>query len=251
MLPEHLSVSQVNGWLMCPRRYRYRYLDRREPEHRSANLALGTAVHGAIGWWLEHRLEGVDLEASEVARMFRAGWLAEQDSAVALHFPKQTAEELDVLGSGLVESFLEQFDPECVPTAVERRFELPIPDVVNGGILPVPLVGFIDYEADGLVGEIKTTARTAKPSQWGLQLAAYSWAVRQETGERPEVELVQLVKTKVPKVDQKRLTVSDAEEAWFLEVASEVFHATRASVFPPNPGWQCDGCEFRQACRGS
>ena len=44
-MPDRISVSQVTSYLLCPRKYRFRYIDKLEPEHRSANMAYGSAVH--------------------------------------------------------------------------------------------------------------------------------------------------------------------------------------------------------------
>jgi CRISPR/Cas system-associated exonuclease Cas4 (RecB family) len=34
----HVSASQIKTWLMCPRKYQYRYVLGLQPEHRSGNL---------------------------------------------------------------------------------------------------------------------------------------------------------------------------------------------------------------------
>ncbi|MBT3224573.1 MAG: hypothetical protein HN348_36360, partial [Proteobacteria bacterium] len=62
-------------------------------------------------------------------------------------------------------------------------------------------------------------------------------------------QLVQLIKTKEPKIQVDELTLNDSDEAWFIEVASEVFHAANNNTFFPCPGWQRSGCEYRRVCR--
>ena len=117
--------------------------------------------------------------------------------------------------------------------------------------LPLPLLGFLDFVADGMVGEIKTTARKNKPSSWLFQLTAYAYAMRKKTGTLPKAKVIQLVKTKTPKIEITEVEVTEADVAWFLEVTAEVYDAITAGAFFPNPGWLCPRCEHRGVCRAS
>ncbi|MEZ6232895.1 MAG: PD-(D/E)XK nuclease family protein [Phycisphaerales bacterium] len=46
--PPHLSWSQMQAWLHCPRAYQFRYALEAEPEFTPQPLALGVAVHAAL-----------------------------------------------------------------------------------------------------------------------------------------------------------------------------------------------------------
>lgn len=246
--PAHMSVSQVTTWLACPRKYRFRYLDKREPESKSGGLAFGSAVHSALAWWQEERIQGRVPDLDRALRIFRADWTA-QVADPLLDLEDRIPDELQELGEALVRLFVERFAQEPPPQAVEARFEVALADPVDGDPLPVPLVGYFDAVSPGLAWEIKTASRKTAVSEYGLQLAAYSYAVRMTTGKRPHLRVVQLVKTKVPKIEVEELTLSDREEAWFVEVAVEVFDAITRGAFPPSPSWQCARCEYRGACR--
>ena len=50
--PAHLSVSQLNQYLGCPRAYFFRYIEHAEQEFRSAAFAFGTAWHRVFAAWL-------------------------------------------------------------------------------------------------------------------------------------------------------------------------------------------------------
>lgn len=247
--PDHLSVSQVTTYLGCPRKYRFRYLDKLEAEVKSANLAFGSAVHSAIEWWQGERIAGRVPDPERALRMFRADWTAQLADPL-LDLEEKTPEDYATLGEALVKLFMERFANEPPPLAVEQRFEVSLHDVTTGGQLPVPLVGYFDGLADGMVWELKTAARKTAVSEYALQLAAYSYAVRETTGVRPTVRVVELIKTKVPKIEVEEVRVSDRDEAWFVEVAGEVRAAILAGAFPPSPSWMCPRCEHRRACRG-
>lgn len=250
MLPEHLSVTQVTTWLACPRKYRFRYVEKREAEEKSADMALGAAVHSAIEWWQTQRIQGGTPTVEEAQRLFRVDWQA-QGMLGDLSFDEgDTADSLGKLGEELVKLLVERLSGEPVPEAVELRFTVPLRDR-SGEELPVPLIGYFDLVEDGLVSEIKTCARKTSASNWALQLAAYAYARRETTGVRPKLRVIELIKTKVPKIEVEPYTVSDRDEAWFVEVAVEVFDAICLGAFPPNPGWMCPRCEFRRACKGA
>lgn len=248
-LPPYLSVSQVTTYLGCPRKYRFRYVEKREPETRSADLGFGSAVHSAIEWWFTERIAGRNPTEDAVLRIFRADWTSQLADPL-LDCEGEKPEDFQVLGESLVRLFLERFGNEPPPAQAEARFEVPLRDPGTGETLPVPLVGYIDFAQEGLVGELKTAAKKTVASNWSLQLAAYSYAVRETTGRRPRLKVVVLVKTKTPAITVEELTLTDREEAWFVEVSVETFDAIQRGAFFPNPGWMCGRCEYRRACRG-
>lgn len=249
----HFSVTQLTTYLSCSRKYKFRYIERREPEYRSADLALGSAVHSAIEWWQTERIAGRSPVEADALRVFRADWCA-QGAAGDLCFDGKDPEEMKILGEALVRLFVERFTPEPPPQAVEQRFEIDLPFVwVDGGIThPMVLVGYFDFALEGVVGEIKTTGRKAPPTDWILQLSAYSFASRTLSGVRPRMRVVELVKTKTPKVEVEEVTLTQRDEDWFLEVAREALASIQAGAFHPVPDtWACSRCEYRKACRGS
>ena len=246
-MPDYISVSQINTYLLCPRKYRYRYIDRLVPEHRSIALALGTAVHSAIAWWSEERLAGADPTLEVAQRTFRAD-LHAQAAAGDFDLEGKSLEEVEAQGQALVKLFVEQC-ADLALTLVEHRVEVPLFDPRTGERLPVPLVGFVDFLAEGCVGEIKTSARRSSAATWLLQLSAYVYAIQAAGLGKRKALVVQLVKTKTPKLVKEELEVTGADELWFLEVAAEVFDSIQAGAFFPNPGWACPRCEYRSTCR--
>jgi len=133
---------------------------------------------------------------------------------------------------------------------VESYMEVSLRDPETDQDLGVPLMAFLDFASVGMVSEIKTCARKTQPSQWSLQLAAYRYAYRKTTGCEAQLRVVELIKTKEPKIEVIDALVTDRNEAWFLEVAGEVLHGIAAGAFFPNPSWMCTRCEYRRACRG-
>ncbi|MBI2159941.1 MAG: hypothetical protein HYU25_06145 [Candidatus Rokubacteria bacterium] len=57
-----------------------------------------------------------------------------------------------------------------------------------------------------------------------------------------------LTKTKQPERHRYRTTRDRAANVRLFRLAAEVLRAVEASVFYPNPGWQCKECPFRRKC---
>ena len=248
-MPDIFSVSQLNQYLACPRKYRYRYLDHLEPESKSASMAFGSAIHGAIEWYWRERIAGKTPAIEDLHRMFGVEWAA-QLAGGDLAFDEKKPEEMRGTGQHLLNLFVDRFAGE-VPSDVEARFEVALYDPRTGVVHPMPLVGYLDFVSPGVVGELKTAAKRTDPSSWSLQLCAYSFAMREKTGVGHRLKVVELITTKVPKIEVHEVVKSQADEAWFLEVAVEALSAIARGAFHPSPGWMCPRCEYRKACRGA
>ncbi len=246
-LPPYLSVSQITTYLQCPRKYRFRYVERREPESRAVELAFGSAVHASIAWWVSERAAGREPTVDALARIVRVDWSSEVNAG-DLVFDKQSAEDLGAKAEVLVRLFVERFRSETLLGA-EVGFDVELWDPIAHRPLAVPLKGFLDIETpDGFI-ELKTCARKSSWLNWSLQLGAYSYALRERMGRRPTVRVVELLRKASPAMSIEDAPVADRDEAWFLEVAAEVFASLRRGAFHPTPSFLCGRCEYRRACR--
>lgn len=243
---EHFSVSQVTTFLGCSRRYAFRYVEKAPKERRSLALVFGSAVHGAVGWLLEQRMMGEFPSAIDAAERLDADWSAAMDEGLVEEPMEKVRAQLEVARQ-LVHAYAEA-EPNWVPDDVEARMVVDVQDPRTLGMLPVPLLGYADAVEGSVVMELKTTARKGSPWRWRLQLAAYSMAFRQLRGVRPLTRVVQLVKGKVPTVVVDEVTVVEADEIRFAEIASEVLSAVQAGAFVTNPTWACKTCEYRKRC---
>ncbi len=77
---DYLSVSQVTTFLACPRKWKFRYVDEREPERKSADLArqgeaLKSALLASLGHDLRTPLTAIRVAASNL----REGWATEEE----------------------------------------------------------------------------------------------------------------------------------------------------------------------------
>lgn len=247
MKPAYLSVSQLNAFLMCPAKYRFRYVNQVEPAFKSGALALGSAVHSTLDWLHRAWKEGKRPEKETLLRIFEADLTAQFHDGTKI---RGSAGPLKDTGRGLLGIYLEETPAKAV-RAVELPFEVPIVDPKTGEELSAPLQGYVDLiEEDGALVEVKTASR--KPDRASLalhlQVTAYSYALTRIYRERPRARLDVLLKTKEPRLKRLPVERSEADDRRLFVVASEVLSAIDSGSFFPNPGWQCQGCEYRHAC---
>ncbi|MFO0686920.1 MAG: PD-(D/E)XK nuclease family protein [Sandaracinus sp.] len=248
-LPAHTSATQLSTYASCPRRYAYRYIEHRAAEQRAPGLALGTALHGAIGWYLQERAEEREPALDDVLRIVRAD-LAAALANDAIRWPVGTTPaSLRVEAERLLRLFLSTHGDLAVKE-LELRFDFVIVDPVSGEQMPRPMIGYFDVElASGNLIELKTAKRaySATALRAGLQFGAYRTAAAYLG---VDVQLLALVRKKQPVVQHVVLPRDRDVSAWFMRAAASIERAILAGHFPPAPGATCPGCEFRRACLG-
>lgn len=247
-LPDHTSATQLAVYASCPRRYAYRYIEHREPETRAVGMVLGSAVHSALAWWFEERAQEHDVGVADVLRVLAAD-LAAASAYDNVRWDDNRPEHIASEAERLVRTFVDRHDQLHV-VETEVRFDFVIVDPDTGRQQPRPLIGYFDAElASGNIVELKTAKRAYADADLAtnLQFGAYRTAAR-HLG--VDVELIALVRTKVPKVQHAVLPHDREVTRWFMRAASAIESAVLAGHFPPAPGATCRSCEHRRACLG-
>lgn len=248
-LPEHTSAVQLGLYATCPRKYHLRYIFRAQAEFKSVSLALGAAVHSAIGWWFEQRGTGGAPTREDVATIVRADLTAATDEAT--RYGKWTHEDLEKHAERLVQCFLDKYAALPVKDN-EARLTLELIDPETGEVMPRKVLGHLDFVLDdGRVVELKTarSAYTDIDVAKNLQFGGYRLALRQ-LGIADEMHVVVLVKNKAPKLQHIRLKPDERSERFFLRAACDIEHAILAGHFPAAPGFGCGTCEYQRRCLG-
>ncbi len=249
-IPPNTSASQLVTYAMCGRLYYYRYILHVEPEFRSLNLALGSAVHSTIGWWFQEILQGRQPTLEFAERIFSAD-IAAETVQMPIRWKNQTPDELEAKGQALVRAYL-NLHGDLPVVGVEQRFEVDIEDPETGEALPRPLVGYFDLvvrKGDEIV-EIKTTARAWHPQSIlrHLQVGSYVAAANTLHGGPARVAIHAILKQRVPRVEEYPIERGESDNAWFFWAAKSIESAIQAGHFPPSPGPLCIECEFGKAC---
>ncbi len=254
---DHLSCSQITGYLMCAYKYRLKYVDKVEPAGKPVGLALGSVVHSTIEWLHQQRMAGeIGIELEEVLQIFEADWEALKAGGVPLLADEDSEGDLVAQGKALLQVYFENPSPNpVVQVEVPFRHNLVHPE--TGEELAVPLEGRIDQVEENpetgkhTVVELKTAARrySADDLVRHLQPTLYQWAIETETGESPDLRIDVLLKTKKPQILRHPVQRSTRDRVKFFDLAGAVLDGIEKGVFPANPGWGCAGCEYGHVCQ--
>lgn len=247
-LPPRTSASQLVAWTMCPRKYAFSYVYVIEPEFRSTSLVLGSALHGAVGWWFEERIAGREPSLDDAKRVLAADLAAEGTDNV--RWKDSSPEALESRGIELLETYLSAYGSLPV-VAVEKPFEIDIVDRETGEVLPRTLKGYFDLVLeDRTIVELKTSSRAWREGdlERHLQAGAYVSAWNTQHGGPSEVVFHVIVKTKTPRVDVHRIHRGEPDERWWFHAVRDIERSIASGVFPPTPGPLCHECEFARTC---
>ena len=249
--PDNISASAIQLYLTCSLKYRFQYVDKLPRLTVSSNQVFGIALHAAISWLHKERKHGRTPPLDEVLRVFEADWYAQKLGEHVLFEDEDEESLLLIKGKELLSQFYHL--PATPIRDSEVRFSLPLVNPATGEVFDVPLKGFIDLvQADDTVDEYKSSAKA-----WALesvvenvQLTVYSYAFQMLYGKPPkEVRLVNLIKTKVPRIEVQTTGREPRDYERLFTLGKEVVKGIRSDVFIPNRGcWLCWDCEYQEDC---
>ena len=140
-----------------------------------------------------------------------------------------------------------------LPGEVEFPFLVALEHPETGERLELPLKGYIDFrEADGTVHELKTAAKLAVEAEISnhLQLTGYAYACWKSTGAIPGLKLVQLIKTKKPRLVFWETRRTEKDLCRFYRLTERVLAGIKAGIFYPNPSYGKCYCEYEGQFQG-
>ena len=239
----------------CPRRYRYRYVERLAEAFQSAEAFMGTMVHEALQWLYLEREERREPSEAEAVERYRATWAARHGPSIRV-----------VQDDGLIDAFLADgeemirrhhrttfADDRLRTLAIEPKVTI----TLHAGDAEASYVGYIDrlaQDAGGMMHVIdyKTSRRApASFAEAGLQVRGYGLAVLDHHGGlevglryeylRPGTRLQEVL---------RRADTPAIAEALRLKVI-RALEAERIGEFPARPSALCRWCGYREACDAS
>lgn len=260
-LRHHFSYSQLSTYLICPMKYAHSYVWGTPREVEPVALDFGTAIHRAVAAFYEALMKTKKImPLDQMIAAFEDSLKEEtSDEAVELAFKEgETLESLRLQGIELVKLFHAEVKPQKV-VAVEYPFQVTVPDVINGGDLPIDLKGYLDViECDDkgthVIGELKTSSMRFSNVrlEYDLQPTVYSYAMtKMNLASSAEDSLIRydvLLKTKKPAFERYFVTRSAKDHERLIHLINQVLRAIENRLFYRHLGWQCDGCQFHQAC---
>ena len=248
----HFSASQLICYLQCPLQYHFQYELGITWDKTPSAVLFGSAIHKGVEAINKGLMNGgVDMALAKTE--FAVDW-KDQTSSDEIAW-KEDPSELYQKGAPLLELYADEMKGQK-PTEVELPFRLPLVDPKTGLFIKErDFVGKIDaIFTDDTVVEIKTTSRSPAQQEvdQNTQITFYSWAYRMLYG-KPEkvIKVVNLVKTKDPKVVVVETQRTDRDHSWLLASTFQVLRAIENKLFYPNPigGFGCFNCQYQQHCK--
>ena len=234
-----LSFSRIDTYGNCPRRFRYRYVDRL-PTRPSPHLSFGTSIHAALEAYHD-RKHPTQPPVEELLATLYEVWdargyaeLPREEQLEAYRHAQQVLRRYHARG----------WDDTRTTAATEAWFELPVAyeAVVVGSI------DRIDVDADGALHVVDyKTNRRARPRAEvaaSLQLALYALACRHLFGALPATVALDFVVAGVTVAVPVGEMDLDRARTVVLETAA----AIRQERFPFTPNRLCDWCDHRSVC---
>lgn len=234
-----LSFSRIDSYRICPRRFRYGYVDRL-PGVPGPHLSFGTSIHAALEAFYDRKLPGCPSE-EELLGFLYDRW----DTSGFTHLPRDEQVAFYRHAQDVLRRYHRRHAATYrLPAATEAWFELPIgyDATVVGSIDRVDVddegrFHIIDYKTNR---KVKDRERVAS----SLQLAIYALACRHLYGSLPASVCLDFVVAGV----QVTVPIEDIDIEHARQVILDTADAVRAERYEPTPGRLCDWCDFRAIC---
>jgi putative RecB family exonuclease len=245
-MPSYLSPSSASMYQQCPRRWRFRYVDRL-PDPPGEAALTGTFAHRVLELLFQEPAGERTLDRAR--RLAREVWPETEDhpSYQALQLDEAGARHFRWRGWLAIEGLWAVEDPALVQVkATERMVETQVGDVPFRGV-----VDRLDYRDDGrlVITDYKSgRAPTARFADSRLaQVLLYSAAVEASDGIRPAmarlVYLGQRVIDVVATDDVIRPVVDQLHATW-----TAINTDRETDEYSPKPGPLCAWCPYAARC---
>lgn len=256
----HLSSSSLTMLHRCPEQFRRRYIlgERRQPNEAGV---IGSVFHETMTWNFAQKIRTHDDRPLPeiVEYLHDKAWpdtLTREGGPDEVFWDSPNLDEPRRTAERITTAYRRQVTERVQPTAVEQRHEKALP-----GVLPVPLVGYLDTETDFTIIDTKTGRQAVKKPkpEWVLQSGIYQIF-------RPKpVHIHTISRAKSPSIwtplDEPRLLLTYIPEReqetkrTLRDLAAHIEHyMNRYGPDDPWPtlgtlhDWACNYCGWRKVC---
>lgn len=260
-----LSYSQIFTYLGCSLKYRFQYVEKRQPERQSISLLFGRAFHDVIErFYLKVKTRGEYEQLNVLTEFFENVLRLNLDNCeVPIFYKKETpdADSAVKMGKSLIETFYESVNLDGYQIV---DAELPLTAGLydeNGISTGFKLYGILDLllfdenQQRLVVVDTKTAAKPKSQSNVDedLQFSSYAYllAANKFTSRTDTVNcrMDVLRKLKTPKMEYYWTQRTAEDRKRFAKIASGVLNGIDNQVFIPNRSWLCSDCQYTEACR--
>ncbi len=238
-----LSYSQVDDYLTCPLRYKFRYIMRIPvlPHH---NLVFGRVLHNTIYLYLKNRMIGKAMSEKDLLSAYEDRWINEGFLSREHEEMKKKAGE-----RALRLFYKRQEASSLLPQYLEKSFKLILDHVKFTGRWDR-----IDHHEGGAViidfkaSAVKDQKEADKKTKESLQMDMYAFSyVKTQNAPLNETQLYFLESDIIGHAQKGKSELEKAEGK--IKTAEK---GIRDQNFPAKPDWHnCGLCDFRTICPDS
>ena len=243
--PQRLSPSGAATFEQCPRRWRFRYVDRL-PDPPGSDALVGTFAHRVLEELMQQH--PARRTTDDARRIARALWpeMADGDDYRDLELDDQQALDFRWQAWQAIEGLWFLEDPACVDVrATEQQVSVTLDGVPFRGV-----VDRVECEPDGIVVSDYKSGRAPSaryaPSRL-QQVLLYAAAIAEDTGEAPvRAQLLYLGQRIVATAvtgDEISGAVGQLRSTW-----DAIADACSGDEFSARPGPLCDYCPYAERC---
>jgi len=245
----HVSHSQIEMFLRCPRQWEHRYIEGRIIPPGGA-LVFGGSYHTALEYNFQHKIQtSDDMPVDDCVDCFVDAWNHAvgqwEERSLPVVWGDDNPNALMKTGIALVQKYRTEIAPSVIPARVEHRYSLKVAGTLFVGATDVELEGEVD------VIDHKTASKSSNQADLdnALQPSAHAFALGRELVYEHHIA----VKTSKPHIQILRTKRTHGDIVWWLDLATLVIAQMRTGLYPPNPnGWHCSPkwCGYWDLCKG-
>lgn len=257
---KHLSPTKIEGWLLCPESFRFRYVEK-IPELTGGIMVAGQVIHACMEMALRRVKAGQALpEAKEIDDYFLAEWgkriKAEEEKKNFVGWrwdaddppEKVKAEFRDVLPAVRTD-LLPMLRPKFIEEPVKLMYPSDIGEFLVWGQLDMMDETGVVWDWKSTKGKVSDRAREG----W-TQFPHYSKFAVEFTGAPiTKIKKTFLIRDAKQPIEIVDFELGPAHREFFARQAAAVWMAVKGGVYPrQTEGWNCSRkwCSFFEGCMG-
>jgi len=260
----YVSYSQLFTYSTCSLKYKYQYVEQRQPERISANLPFGKAIHAALELYYRDMMQtGLPPQVEHMLGVFCVSLLKQIDeSEIPIIYKKELpdVESMLTMGEAMIMEFYKEVNLDGFEiVGVEVPLSAPLYNA-DREQLDIKLFGVIDLllkdnSGNFLCVDNKTSKQKKSQSavDEDLQLTAYSYLLAANGYTFPRAQIQcrfdVLRKLKSPSFEHYKTTRSAEDRKRFAKLTASVLKGIENRIFYPTSSWLCADCQFRDACK--
>lgn len=243
------SHSKLSTFEQCPLKFKFRYIDKLEPEIKQfIEGFLGNKVHETLEWIYNYK--GKKLELDEVIEHYAKSWNKDFNGEVKI--VNSDLGEKYYFNQGikfLVDYYLEYFPFKDNTIATEHKIILSL-DSEKKYILQGYIDRVVHHKDTGVfeIHDYKTsnTLKSQEELDKDRQLALYSIGIKDLFEKVNDVHLIWHFLAFNKKIISKR--TNEQLEVLKKEIIKLIDEIESTENFPPNQSVLCKWCEFKRYC---